>query len=65
MLSEPLPDDFSKILFYGNQASHSIFHCIEFHDCQGKSLGGEESQRNQKSGYIRASLTLLHYMTEN
>ena len=46
---KPLPDDFSKILFYGNQVSQGTSLCVEFHDRRPNSLGREESQRNHKN----------------
>ena len=57
---EPLPDDFSKTLFYGNQVSYVIPLSVEFHDRRLNSLGGEKSQRNHRIGRIKASLTQLY-----
>ena len=59
LLSEPLPDDFPKILFCGNQVRHNRSLCDEFHNCWLNSLGREGSHINHKSGCIRASLALL------
>ena len=53
---EPLPENFSKILFYGNQVSHSAFLYAEFHDPRSNSLGREESHRNPRNRRIRTSL---------
>ena len=41
--SEPLLNDFSKILFYGNKVSHGTTLYIEFHDRRQNGLGREES----------------------
>ena len=55
--SEVHPDDFSKILFYGNKINHNTSICAEFHDRRPNSLGREELQGSHRSGHIRASLT--------
>ena len=57
---EPLPDDFSKILFYGDIVINSTYVCVEFHGCRPSSLWWVESQRNHRSGCIRASLAPLN-----
>ena len=44
--SESLPDDISKILFYGNQISHGTSLCVEIRNRRLNCLGKEESQRN-------------------
>ena len=58
---EPLLDDFSKILFYGD----CLF--VEFHGRRPNSLWGVESQRNHESGhndYIKKSKTINKYEHE-
>ena len=56
--SEPLHDDFFKILFSGNQVSHNTFLCVEFNDHWPNSLEREESYRNHRSGCTRVSLNI-------
>ena len=58
---EPLPENFSKILFYGNQVSDGTSLFIEFHDRRPVRLVGEESHKNHKNEHIRALLALLSY----
>ena len=53
---EPLPNDFSKILFHGDIVNNGIYLCDEFHGRRPSSLRGVESQRNQRKGRIRSSL---------
>ena len=55
-----LTDDFSKILFYGDIVNNGICLCVKFHGRRPSSLWGVESQRNDMSGRIRASLALLN-----
>ena len=62
---EPIPDDFSKILFYGDTVNNGTCLCIEFHDCQLNSLEGEDSQRNHRSWCIRALLSTLALLNNN
>ena len=59
--SEPLPDDFSKKNFHGDMVNNGICLCVEFHGRRATSLWGVESQRNDMSGCIRASLAPLNY----
>ena len=56
---EPLPDDFSKILFHGDIVNNGTNLCVEFHDLRPNSLWRVESQRNHRSRRIRASLAPL------
>ena len=51
--SEPLPIDFSKIQFYGNQIRHGTSNYVQFHDRWLNSVGREKSQRNHRSELIR------------
>ena len=51
---------FSKILIYSDMSVMVPTLCVEFHDRQPNSLGGVESQKNHRSGHIRASLTQLN-----
>ena len=60
LLLEPLPDDVSQFLFYGNEVSHVNFFCVEFHDYRPNSLGRDESKRNHRSGSKRNSLVQLN-----
>ena len=60
LLLEPLADDFSKILFYGDIVNNSTCLCAEFHGCRPCCLWGVESQRNHMSGSIRVSLAPLN-----
>ena len=53
---EPLPDNSSKILFHGDIVNNGAYLCIEFHGRRLSNLLGVESQRNHRSGRIRASL---------
>ena len=46
MSPEPLPDDFSKILFHGDIVNNGICLSVEFHGRRPSSLLGVESQRN-------------------
>ena len=41
--SEPLRDDFTKILLYGNQVINSTLHRVEFYGRGPNSLGRVES----------------------
>ena len=54
-------DDFSKNLSYDNQVSHGAFFFLEFHDRRPNYLGKKESQKNHRSGSMRASLAQLSY----
>ena len=56
---ELLPDDFSKILFHGDMLNNGTCLCVQFHGRRPSSLRGVESQRNHRSGRIRASLATL------
>ena len=40
--SEPVPDDFASILFYGNHSNYGTSLCVEFRDHRSNSLGREE-----------------------
>ena len=55
--SEPLPNNFAKILLYDNQVTHGTSLCVEFCDYWQKSLG-EELQKNYSSGRVRALLNI-------
>ena len=57
---EPLPDDFSKILLYGDMVNNGSYLCIEFHGRRPSCLWGVDSQRNHTSRRITASLTTLN-----
>ena len=62
---EPLPDDFSNILFYGDMVNNGTCLCVEFHSRRPRSLWGVESQRIHKSERIRASLAPLNNAIKN
>ena len=61
---EPRPDDFSKILFYGDMINNGTCLCIKFHSHRPSSFWGVESQRNHRSGGIRVLLTTLAPLNE-
>ena len=52
---------FSKILYFDDMVNREACLCVEFHGRRPNSLLGVESQRNHKSGFIRASLAALNY----
>ena len=59
LLTDPLPGDFSKLFFFGNQVSHGTSVWAEFNGRELNSLRRGESHRNHRTGCLRASLTLL------